>query len=404
MANSLFSSEKKEETVFLFDITSSSVGGSVVKFSKNREPVFIEVAREKIIGNSQLEPAKFFSSMVATLDKVTRDVAERGMLKVTALRLKRPKTAFVVLSSPWCASDARVVFEKRKNPFTVTSEFLNQKIRAEEVSFENSLWSDGRANDHKKEIEVVERKVLNTRLNGYETPEPYGKEALEFFMTLIISVTSRTIAEKIRKVIEENLDIEQIELHSFLMASFLSLREVAGDKNDFVFINVGGEDTEVMAIKKGTVTKTASFSQGRETLLRRTSAQLDNVPPHLVVSLLNEYASGKDFSEKLKTAAEVATEAWRMELMAIFEKFSKEIFLPKDVFITTDRDTVSVFTFILKNMDMKELIFSDNPLNVKIVDELFLKNQEQSDKENHNDHFLAMEAVFLNSLWQRRSV
>jgi hypothetical protein len=103
---SIFSKAKEEnELALVFDIGSSSVGGALFYIQNSDTPRIIFSTREPISLENEINFDRFLSLTIKSLEKVVN--------KIYMSKLGSPQKVFCVLSSPWYASQTRIIkFEK----------------------------------------------------------------------------------------------------------------------------------------------------------------------------------------------------------------------------------------------------------------------------------------------------
>ena len=94
-------SKKKEELILVFDIGSSSVGGALFYMQKSGIPKIIFSIREMIALEEEFDFGRFLSLTMKTLGVVANKISMAG--------LGAPNKIFCVLSSPWYASQNRII-------------------------------------------------------------------------------------------------------------------------------------------------------------------------------------------------------------------------------------------------------------------------------------------------------
>src|SRR3989338_10999828 len=98
-------SKEKDELVLVFNIGSSSVGGALFHAQKSGIPRIIFSIREPVVIEQNVDIDRFLFLTLQALDIVVSKIYKAGM--------GAPHSVFCVLSSPWYASQTRIInFEK----------------------------------------------------------------------------------------------------------------------------------------------------------------------------------------------------------------------------------------------------------------------------------------------------
>ncbi|PIQ91456.1 MAG: hypothetical protein COV70_03630, partial [Parcubacteria group bacterium CG11_big_fil_rev_8_21_14_0_20_39_22] len=390
------------ENVFVFYIGSESVSGAIARFSssKNPEPIF---SVRKSLPNSKKTNEKDYSRLLYRLiSDVSRELIDRGIAgsDISLRRLKRPKKAYCILSDPWCNSTTKIITEKKSKPFTVTSSFLRSLLHNQELSFGEKNMPFLKSTPDIKDVEIVERKIISTELNGYRTENPYEKKASELKMATMVSIMSRDMASEIRDIMTSILHVEHIELHSFLFMSYTNMRLLFNADVDYIFITVGKDRTEQVFVRGGSVINVTSFSVGRNTLItdiqKQTGGKID--PVVAVLMLAEESDANEHHLERtFKGIASQSAGKWQNSFKTILQDFSKRHFLPRQVFLVAEQDIASSLKSLIKKVPVSELILKSTPFNVTVLDDALLRSKG-FDMGEKNDHFLFLSLIFLNSI------
>ena len=387
-----FLKKKNEQSYLLFDIGSSSVGGGVVTFSNGR-PKIVYTNREQFSFEREINQKKLLTNMLRALEKSADDIQKNGMvhLTFTAFGARRVKDIFCVLSAPWCLSRTRILKVKKDEPFTVTPNFLERIAEAEELEFDKDApkIGDGLYEGNDK-LSAVEKKIIKIRLNGYELRLPIFKKVTNLELSLFISVTTKEIKEKIEKAIAKIFgQSQQPEFNSFVLTSFTALRDSFSDTNNFIFMDVSGEVTELAFVRHQVILETISFPYGRNTLIRRL-AQILKTEPALAESLL-----ALRLNHKTEEALKIAGAEWLKFLDTTVADFAKDDFVPIKVFLTADQDVRKYFVELINQQTISQFSLEGDKLSAVSLDENVLKNYYRAGGSMEVDPFILIETLFL---------
>jgi len=123
-----FLKNSRESTVIaVFDIGSASVGGALISFHAGEKPKIIWSARESMVFQNDLNFGRFLSSMLETLEKV--------LIKMQQSEMPHPRSFLCVFSSPWYASQTRVIKMKQDKEFAVSKRVVEDLVAREIESF-----------------------------------------------------------------------------------------------------------------------------------------------------------------------------------------------------------------------------------------------------------------------------
>ena len=236
----LFNSKKKDELFMVFDIGSSSVGGALFLLKESGIPEIIFSVRENIVLENELNPDRFLLLTIKALETVAGRICLSG--------LGAPKQAFCILSSPWYASQTRMIKFKRDVPFNFTEELANDLIEKEMNLFKKEHLSNYM--EAGNEVVQIEIKNMNIMLNGYPAVKPIGQKAKELEMMIFVSMSGDQVLEKIEGAINRHFHLKKINHSSFIMSSYVVTRDIFSHHKDFLLVDIGGEMTDISLIKK----------------------------------------------------------------------------------------------------------------------------------------------------------
>ena len=133
-----FSSNKNcEEVSAVFHIGSGSVDGHLVRLSKISKPEIIYTTNAPILFQKNINLERHFKLMIKALDSALKDIQKQGVLHLnfTGLRNHGIRRAFYILSSPWCASQTKIIKIKKDKPFEITKDSIENFIDEQENKF-----------------------------------------------------------------------------------------------------------------------------------------------------------------------------------------------------------------------------------------------------------------------------
>lgn len=256
---SLFSSQKNDFKGIILDIQSGLVRGALINKRKTEEGVeettILSIVTRSIntkhsVTNSEQLTKKTLKLISDVMDHLIKDA---GTSKISRIDY--------ILSSPWIFSKFKTIKIKYDVETRVTSKTI-ANIISKEVA--NSSTKD--------DTEPVDQKIFEIRLNGYPTEMFDDKMAHELDISISTSFTSKSLLKKIKEVIEKHSNIKEGKVHSALILQYTALRELLKNNNEFIYIHVHNELTDLIMVKDSLCRNIASFPFGVNVLLRKISA------------------------------------------------------------------------------------------------------------------------------------
>ena len=255
-----FSSGAHGRQFLLVDIGSASVGAAgvvvlhdgraVVSFSE-REPITVAVA---------LEPKHFFSATLHALRAlIARVLKESRAESAVAARVH------VFLHAPWIVSKTRSVRADFPEPTVLSESSLASVVHEAEKGIAENFRAAHR--EVAEAVCVVEKKITEYRVNGYEVASAVGQKAETLELTLLESFAPETASRHFTATLHA-LSGAPVEWHGAAAACAGALMGLAHEQGDALTVSFGGEATEVCIARRGVLHEIVSLPLGIHTLAR----------------------------------------------------------------------------------------------------------------------------------------
>lgn len=339
----LFTSKKKEKLVAIFDIGSGSVGGALVSipFDKKALPTIIKSTRTDIVTRKEVDFNLFLKDMILSLGFASKSLSES--------RLGAPDEIICVLASPWYISETRLIKMSKEHSFTFTKKVVDELL-AKELSSLDTLYKN-KYGDIESKPEVIEHPIVGVSLNGYHVDEPLGKKTNSIEINMIISLTPRICLDKIKDTISKSFHSTPISFSSFIVASYISVRDKYMNQDSYLLLDIGGEVTDVGIISRGILKDSISFPYGKKTLFRDICNKLKVEPrdAHEIFSLFNKETLSDKEKEKIIPILESIKKSWGGSFRECINTLPRTLTLPNVMFLTIDSDIKEWFVKVINN-------------------------------------------------------
>lgn len=401
----LFLSKKdKKATAVIFDIGSGSVGAALVLFEKDEKPTILYNTRLPIPFQKKLHSNLFIKNMLNTLQRVAENVINKGITninhKTDKKQIRKIDSVMCVFSSPWYESQTEIINFDRKKPFTVSSRTIGKAIKRADKYFKKS-HSKKHGDEEDGNVILIEKNIIQTKLNGYPTDNPYGKKARHVELALLLSKVSSRVHNSIKEVIGKIIHTENILFHSFALVSFSTIRDIFHMEDDFINIDIGGEMTEISLIRNNVLLETITFPFGKNFLTRHVSLKLNTLPEE-AHSLVNMHFDKKiNDSSDIKNVLDEVRQKWMSSFKKALSNISEGTILPKTIFLTADSYIGEWFKEAIREDDFSRYTLAGEPFMVVIVNEKHLYQHYHMAESIEHDPFLALEAMFFNKIAHR---
>ncbi len=403
---SLFSKSKiKNGVVVIIDIGTASIGGGLVLLDEGKKPKMLYNIRKPITIQRKVNEKKLIEAMTRSLNQVLEDLDKEGLKHLNFLKLKNKeiKEIFVFLASPWYVSQTRVIKTKNKNDFVVSKKLLEEIVLEEKEKFiQYELEQNAEIYGDRESVEIIDNKIIQTKLNGYkiDNPEKYKTKDLE--MSIFVAISPKYVVDQIKNLISEKFLSKKIHTHSFSLASFLSIRDLFKNEEDFLFLDMGGEVTDVSFVKNGVLQEVYSFPIGRNFFIKEIMKIL-NSTHDIAISTLKMFGEEKLETPdifKLEKVIKKANKKWSKELEKAMLKLSHGGLSPRNIYLMADNEMVNILNKAIKEAEFTDLVFPDYNEASNVISLDSSKMKEFCGCSGDIDIFLEIETVFINRLFE----
>lgn len=394
---SLFSSTNKDnkEISVLFHIGSGSVGGYLVRIVKLSKPEIVYAVKFPISFQKNLSPDRHFTLMIKAFDNVISDIQKKGLnrLNFTGLRMHDIKKAFYILSSPWCVSQTKIIKIQKSKPFEISDDSMKEIIKEQEARF----FSDGANIDS----ELIEKKIIGAKLNGYKLDNAYNKKSNNIELAFFLTSTPKSLIKELEDTAVKHFTFQSSHFNSFSLASFSAIRDIYPDKEDFVYLDVHGELTDLSVVKEGVLTESVSFPMGRNYFIRKLSEdfQISSEEAHSLINLYIRKDCDEKTSKKIQTSINDSLKHWSDNFHSTLTSLSSSIYIPRTIFTIAGDEFSTFFVKNLKEEKFSQFSLAEESFNVIVLDSKKLSEYCGSGKDLKKGPFAELECVFLNKLF-----
>ena len=384
----VFSSKKKKsELVMVLDVGSSSVGGALFETNAGGAPNILSI-REPIVLEDKSDFDRFLSLTVKALDSVVDKISKAGF--------GAPHRVFCVLSSPWYASQTRVITSEKAEPFLFTKKLADVVI-ADEVNIFDKEYLAKYAHPADK-VRTLELKTIKTTLNGYETSNPYNQKTKQFQINIFVSVSPEQVLVKIEEAINKSFHLLEIKFSSFVMASYVVARDVFAHQENFLLIDIGGEVTDTSMVKGNVLRESISFPAGSNFMIRGVAAGMKCTLEE-ARSLLFLYKDGHAVGEVQKNLKPIVAglkQGWLQMFQESLANLSNDISIPSRIFLAIDKEFYDFFTDVIKTEQFNQYTLTDSKFEVSHLGTEALNGITTFRAEIPRDPFMILETIYIN--------
>jgi hypothetical protein len=377
-----FSSKNKEEVVALFDISSGSVGGAMILNSENGVPTIISSFRKnfklKEEQNTNLANKEILISLTEVASTIQKSVH------------RSPDKVYAVISSPFVKSSLKKIKHKAPESFLFTEKFAKDLVKNELEKFKTEN------NDFE---EVVDKRITNILLNGYEIKKPNGKRAKECEIDVFLSLADPLVLEKIEDVISK-IYHKDVKFASNIFANFVVVRDILDTLNDFITIDVGEEVTEVSVMREDNLLEVGYMPFGKNTFIRYLSKEIKRDIGD-TFSLITLYKKGHLHDAnvaKIEKSVREVNKSWINSLKKTLRDLLFDTLIPPNIFLICDKDSENFYKNLLSVGNFPEFTTTNDSFNVIIPSDNILRDFYKISLGTKKDKDLIIKSIFIANI------
>lgn len=366
----LFSFGKRNaRSVALIDIGSASVGGAYAHYEEGESPVIYYTARVDV---ETREGETVKDGMLRSLAFLERLLIEEG---APALRRETGSAVIekvlVSVAAPWQSTAVTTTNLQQQNPFTFTRAHLSEAVKKAAQPTKDRISSG--------------HTVVATILNGYETPNPFGKRVTRAELVVLSSTIEKEPAHAIEASLRRAFHTNEIELTAFAPVAYTVFRDLYPHQKDFAVVDVSGTGTDAAFVKRGLLVEVRSVAYGTQDLL--IAARKAGQRAHLAAADILDTGANGSFTKE-------AERVWLDGLHDAFASVASIQALPRTVLLLADPDFRDYLKRTLEESRLRTLWLSDEPLSVIPVTPAHLANRVKTRGLGEGDLFLALLALY----------
>lgn len=348
-------SKKEKVSYALFDIDSSSVGAALAHTSVGSPPTIYYTLRKEVQAK---EHEDLTDAMCRTLEEVSAELVQKGA------PLLRQETGsghsdriLVSVGTPWQKTVLRVDTISEKKPFLFTKAILADATRRGEELPEGYTISDV--------------SVIATLLNGYETPDPFGKKASRADMIILSSLLDTAVSSRVEHILRKTYHTHSLALTAFAPIAYAVFRDIYPHEKDFLVLEVSDEATSIVFVKHGLLVNVATVEY-----------RIDGI-------VQNPERSAAD-----ESAAEIE-KIWLEKISETLRDFACNHALPRTLFLLTETTSREYLRNLIDSQSLRSLWLTDDPLRVISVVPQHFSNVVKMRGEAEGDVFLDLLALYI---------
>jgi cell division ATPase FtsA len=178
---------------------------------------------------------------------------------------------------------------ERDSSFVFTKHLTDEILKKEEREFEKEAIDSFDVNVSDSTPYVLERKITQVFLNGYETSNPYFKKSKTADLSIYLSLSPQEPVKLVQNAIHNYFGVKKVDFHSFPFVTYNAIRDNFSDEDSFVFMDVASEVTDIILVRNNSIVKIVSFPIGKNLLIRNVMDMM-GITAEVALSYLKMYA------------------------------------------------------------------------------------------------------------------
>jgi hypothetical protein len=335
-------------------------------------------------------------SVINTLESLLVDIEKKFISK--NLKSGRPikiDNIHSFFSSLWHISQIKVLKTENEKDIKITEALIDEMVKNEEKKFVLS-----QPEDFSNKLKIVERKIIQIKLDGYETSEPYHKKTKNLEVGFFISFMSTETIKYFENSLFKFFNKKNIYYHTFANTFFTVLRDKNSMIDDYLFLDVSGEITEIGMVKDGILFGLASFPFGKNYIVRQLSEVLNTNKEEAIsrASLFVADKLTKSSKDKVSKALEDIMIKWHKSFDISLKKLLLNAPMPRRVFFMSDEDIRNLIENFIKLYKFDNIEILEKLAVVESVGKDSFDSEIKYNEREQRDEFLSLESFFVKKL------
>lgn len=382
-----------KEKINVIDIRDGSVGGMILSVDRASlsQPEKLFSTRIKLPFQKEFSHKRHFYATAQAISNVASEIHNRGQ--------NAPDKIVCLIGPHMHISQRRNIKIQYKQPTLITSGILNRLISNDIHIFEEKHLTSGLTNGDSVNT-LFEHKVMQIKLNGYETSKPVGKKATDVSISIFASVIPKIVLADLKNIISKNFHSNNIEFHSFSFIISDVMRNLGLDSNGLVLVQIEDEITEISIIRNGIIQNIASFPLGKNLLIRVICAVLGTIPD-AAESYLKMYNSKAGSPEVVKKMSEIFSKVnstWSDLFFQTMKKTSYNHLLPQNFYVVVNQNYTNVFFDLIKKIELSNLLALNKQAEISTLGSHVFENLCKNRSDCPDDIYFLAASVFAGNL------
>ena len=267
-------------------------------------------------------------------------------------KLNVPHNVLVSLASPWFISESHNEHLVYKDEHTFSETDFFDIVTKAGLSLEEKAKTKSNFLSHyfDSEAHVIEKNLINVKLNGYTIENPLGKQVHDLELDFFLSIIPSDLYEFIKDIFDTEWGSAKVRIASFPLIHYLVAKNTKQSLNNSLFVDITGSVTEVSKITDSAVVNIEHIPVGKSHFRKHIENQY-NIGSFMANSLLDVYVQKKlsvQESANIDFLIKDTETRWKKEIADYITSQKKEGFGCTEYVVSADALYVEFFSKLLR--------------------------------------------------------
>lgn len=309
--------------------------------------------------------AQYIEKMRNQSEEVVKKTLD-SVLQILFTKQPQVVTSVVcVLGKPWYVSYTNNFLQEENTPFLFRESHIKQ-ILQDHISHSQREAIDFFQTEEQN-IKLLEKNILHIGLNGYEVQTLKRDRIRKAEVTSYVSFAEKNILSMIENEIHRHVK-KDVSFHSSSFVQTVVARDIFEYLDNLTLVSVDAKHTEINIISDGAITHGTFFEIGDEIFdLNARTAEIDPATLHSELRALAKGVLHHGTSPKLQTIISASQDEWRRYFFETLQKISREISIPQDVVVVSNKDSFFWIQKAIQDSRNKHLTTSETNLHAILI-------------------------------------
>ncbi|MEI6057871.1 MAG: hypothetical protein WCQ60_02765 [bacterium] len=398
-----------DSLALIIDIESGLVRAALVAHVPGRAPHVLYVVTSPIISHATAtHSGDLLGAMTKSLKEVSGIIANKAMPELRAKGITLPIAHIhCALSSPWIISKTTTVKVDYGKNVQVSKAIITKIVDHEHKELEKRFRTEHAAATAdasvEYDLEFIEQKIFEIRLNGYPVTHIHGKPAHEIEVSFAVTVSSKDILKRIHDAIGSHLNImslrgiygvngDYVEMfHSSLLLQYAAFRNLVDVRGDYIAAHVHNNLSDIVVVRRGLCSILASFPFGMADFIKKSSAALNQSEPlaHSALSMRAHQHLTVESEKTVANASDPVVREWASQFFKTLASVAGAEGLPR-LLVLSVHDHFPYFKQALQDQN------DGISLDITALDEALLEKAVTYERGQDTNALVTMYAFALN--------